>query len=182
MKPARRFKIYAKLLYLYPPNYRRQYGQQLLQTIADMVDDAPSAGARFAVWLRISFDLPITICKEHFLTIGENMYTKQNLHTNRNAVIGGALLLLPVALLAINRSLMLSGPGRGIPTYLLIKSTTILPALAVMLSGFTLYRLLRSDRKVQANHLRQACVLAIVCVLSLAFFIVMVWDITGPHH
>jgi small-conductance mechanosensitive channel len=168
MKPVRRFRVYAKLLYLYPATYRKRYGAQLLQTVSDMVDDAPSAFGRYAVWLRISLDFPVTLCKEHFQTIGENMYAKMNLNITRNAVIGAALFLLPIIMLTINRMLMLSGPGRGIPTYYLVITSAVFPILAIVLSGFTLYILWRSSKATRPN-LRQVVPLAFVCLASLLF-------------
>jgi len=167
MSPKQRFKVYAKLLYLYPSSYRKQYGQQLLQTIADMVDDAPSTQERLTVWLRISLDLPVAVCKEHFQVIGDFMYARNKHQVNRNTIVSGALLLLPVILVAINRMLMLSGPGRGMPTYSLIVVTTMFPVLAVGLSGFTLYTVLRSDKKLRTNNLRQSWPLGLVFAASL---------------
>ncbi len=167
MSPKQRFKVYAKLLYLYPSGYRKQYGEQLLQTVADMVDDAPSTYERFIVWLRIGLDLPVTACKEHFQIIGDFMYAKNNHQINRNTFISGVLILLPVILVAINRMLMLSGPGRGMPTYPLIVITTIFPVLAVGISGFTLYTLLRSDKKLRTNNLRKSWPLGLVFAASL---------------
>ncbi len=94
------------------------------------------------------------------------MYAKNNHQINRNTIISGGLILLPVILVAINRMLMLSGPGRGLPTYSLIVVTTAFPVLAVGLSGFTLYTLLRSDKKLRTNNLRRSWPLALVFVAS----------------
>lgn len=176
MKPARRFKVYAKLLYLYPSPYRKRYGEQLLQTVADMVDDAPSTYEKFIAWLRISLDFPITVCKEHFQVIGDFMYAKNNYQINRNTLISGALILLPIILVAINRMLMLSGPGRGMPTYTLIVVTTVFPVLAVGLSGFTLYTLLRSDKKFRTNNLRRSWLLGLVFAASLLLLTFIIWE------
>lgn len=174
MSPKQRFKVCAKLLYLYPSGYRKQYGEQLLQTIADMVDDAPSTYERFIVWLRVGFDFPITLCKEYFQLIGDYMYARSNHQINRNTLISGTLILLPIALVAINRMLMLSGPGRGMPTYPLIVATTIFPVLSVGLSGFTLYALLRNDKKFRTNNLRQSWLLGLVFAASLLILTFMI--------
>jgi len=167
MSPKQRFKVYAKLLYVYPSGYRKQYGQQLLQTVADMVDDAPSTYERFIVWLRIGLDLPATVCKEHFQVIGGFMYAKNSHQINRNTLVSGALFLLPVILLTINHMLILSGPGRGLPAHPFIVATTIFPVLAVGLSSFTLYTLLRSDKKLRTNNLRRSWPLGLVFAASL---------------
>lgn len=176
MSPGKRFKVYAKLLYLYPSSYRKQYGEQLLQTIADMVDDAPSPSAKAAVWIRISFDLLITAGKEHFEVIGDFMTAKKNYNANRNALISGLLLLLPIVALAINRALMISGPGRGVPTYLLVMAAVIFPVLAITLAGFTLHTLLRSTKGPLSGRLRRVWPLTLVCLASLVFLALIVWD------
>ena len=177
MSPKQRFfKVYAKLLYLYPSSYRKQYQEQLLQTVADMVDDAPSTYQRFIVWLRIGLDLPVTVCKEHFQVIGDFMHARNNHQIKRNTFISGALLLLPIILVAINRMLMLSGPGRGLPTYSLIVVTTMFPVLAVGLSGFTLYTLLRSDKKLRTNNLRQSWPLGLVFAASLLLLMFIIQE------
>ncbi len=104
------------------------------------------------------------------------MYAKSNHQINHNTLISGVLFLLPVILVAINRMLMLSGPGRGLPTYSLIVVTTIFPVLAVGLSGFTLYTLLRSDKKLRTNSLRRSWPLGLVFAASLLLLTFMIWE------
>lgn len=169
MSPRRRFKIYATLLSLYPASYRKQYTEQILQTVADMIDDAPSTSEKFTTWVRICLDFPVTLCKEHFQIIGDHMNTHNKPYkVGHKALMSAGLFLLPIAMLTVNRLLMLSGPGRGIPTYYLVITSVIFPLLAIAMSGFTLYRLLRSPGTARLN-LRQVTPLACICLLSLAF-------------
>jgi hypothetical protein len=168
MSPRQRFKVYARLLSLYPVNYRKQYGEQLLQAIADMVDDAPSASEKCMVWLRISLDFPLTVCKEHFQVIGDRMNANKRYYVGRNTLISAAFFLLPVIMLLVNRMLMLSGPGRGIPTYYLVITTSIFPVLAAVLAGFTLHRVWRGNGAGRPS-LRQALPLGLICLVSLLF-------------
>lgn len=168
MSPKQRFKVYARLLRLYPANYRKRYGEQLLQTIADMVDDAPSASEKFTVWLRISLDFPITVCRQHFQVIGDRMNAKKQNNVGRNALVSAALFLVPIIMLTANRMLMLSGPGRGIPTNYLAIAAHLFPILAITFAGFTLYRLLESNKATRPT-VRQIVPLALVCLLSLLF-------------
>jgi len=168
MNPKQRFKGYARLLSLYPAGYRKRYGEQLLQTIADMVDDAPSASEKFIVWLRISLDFPVTVCKEHFQVIGDRMNTNKSYNAGRNTFVSAGLFLLPIIMLTVNRMLMLSGPGRGIPTYYLVVASSIFPILAIVVAGSAMYRLLRGNKATRPN-LRQIAPLAFVCLASLVF-------------
>jgi|GEM_PF-2720969 len=174
MSPARRFRIYRRLLNLYPAAFRREYGEQLLQTIADMVDDAPSPAERFAVWLRISLDFPLTVCKEHFQVIGDRMKAKKQQGVGRVTLISTALFLLPIIIVTINRLLMLSGPRRGVPTYYLIVTSAIFPLLAVALAGSTLLRLWRGNGAVRPS-LRQAGPLVFILLASL---VLLCWIIS----
>ena len=175
MNPKQRFKVYAKLLSLYPASYRNRYGKQLLQAIADMVDDAPSASEKCIVWLRICLDFPITVCKEHFQVIGDRMNAKNHHDIHRNALISVGLFLLPIIMLAINHMLILSGPGRSVPAYLYYLVVIPFPLLAITLAGFTLYKLLRGNKATRPS-LRQVVPLALVCLISLAFLSWIILD------
>ncbi len=146
MKPARRFRIYAKLLILYPPHYRKEYGEQLLQTVADMIDDAPSKNERMAVWLRISYDLPLTICKAHFQIIGDAMDANKEQNITRITIISAVLLLIPFLAFAINRMILLTSTDLGIASYYIITIGTIFPCIATVLSAHALYALLQKGK------------------------------------
>jgi hypothetical protein len=174
MNPKQRFKVYSRLLSLYPTSYRKHYGEQLLQTIADMVDDAPSAPEKFNVWLRISLDFPITVCREHIQVIGDRMNAKKQYNVGRNTLVSTGLFLLPIIILTVNRMLMISGPGRNIPSYYLAIASNSFPTLAIVLAGFTLYRLLRGHKATRPT-LRQVAPLVVVCLLSLLF---LAWAIS----
>lgn len=99
------------------------------------------------------------------------MDTKKNQATNNSLLISGTLVVLPVVLLAANRMLMVSGPGRGVPTYALTTATTIFPVLAVMISGFSLYNSLRTGKDKKRQLLS-----AIIFVASLTFLTLFAWD------
>jgi hypothetical protein len=90
----KRFPIYSKLIALYPADYRKQYADQILQTTADMLDDAHSRSERIAVWSRISLDLPLSIGRQQVRSIGGYMQRETPSYIVRNSVIA-AFLLLP---------------------------------------------------------------------------------------
>jgi hypothetical protein len=61
------FLVYERALVLYPPRFRRQYRDQMLQTLRDAHDDRKSASVRF--WLHAYFDLVRSAFTEHRMTL-----------------------------------------------------------------------------------------------------------------
>ncbi|HEV2403357.1 MAG TPA: hypothetical protein VGS08_04100 [Candidatus Saccharimonadales bacterium] len=47
------FPLYTRVLRLYPKPYRQRYGLAILQTTADMFDDAQSLTERIMIWVRM---------------------------------------------------------------------------------------------------------------------------------
>lgn len=89
-----RFPIYSRLLRFYPANYRQHYELEMLQTAADMLDEAPSRLSRLAVWTHLSVDLPINISKQQLHYVGGIMQDSNTPnYVKRNSLIAGALLL-----------------------------------------------------------------------------------------
>lgn len=172
MKPAKRFRVYASLLCLYPSRYRKQYKEQMLQTVSDMIDDASSKNEKIAIWLRISCDLPLTICKEHFHVIGEYMDVYKEQNSTRIAVVSSALLFLPIILLVVNHMLKLSGPGRGLPMFYLIPLTSIPFFLASALSAHALYALAQKNKRL----LLRRWPLILLFITSFTLFILIILD------
>lgn len=88
---SKRFPIYSKLLRLYPAPYREVYGEQMLQTLADMLDD--KSRKQSAVWLRAVVDFPFSMAKQQLLYSGGIMKNDMPRFVKWNAVVGGVLLL-----------------------------------------------------------------------------------------
>lgn len=172
MKPAKRFRIYAKLLLLYPPSFRQQYGEQLLQTLADMIDDVPSKKEKMAVWLRISWDLPVTICKEHFQLIGEFMDVNKEQNITRITIVSAVLLLLPFVAFGINRTLLLSRSDWAIASYYIVTVGTIFPCLATLFSALAVYTLLQKSK----NLVLKKWPLLVLFIMSLSVSILLVLE------
>ena len=93
-----RFPRYSKLLRLYPKPYREQYGEQMLQTLADMLDTEPEHET--SIWLRTIIDLPFSLTKQQLLYAGGIMSQQIPMYVKRNAVVS-TVLLLPFALALI---------------------------------------------------------------------------------
>lgn len=90
----KRFPIYRKLLYLYPTSYRQVYGEQMLQTLADMLDDAPTRAHQRAVWTRTILDLPVSAVKQQIIYTGDTM-THDTPNYVKHSTLIAAVLLLP---------------------------------------------------------------------------------------
>jgi hypothetical protein len=87
-----RFPRYSKLMALYPPEYRNQYGEQMLQTLADMLDDPQQSKAY--TWLRTTLDLPYSLSKQNLMTIGAIM-THETPRFIKLSNVAGVVLLAP---------------------------------------------------------------------------------------
>lgn len=102
MDVKKRFPTYRKLLCLYPAAYRAKYGEQMLQTLADMLDDAPTHKA--AIWTRTLLDLPVSVCKQQLIYTGDTMTHDTPKYVKNSSLIGAALLV-PFFVLAIAHSI-----------------------------------------------------------------------------
>lgn len=87
---------YRLLLRLYPKAYREQYGEQMVQTLEDMLAAAPAVKQRSEVLFRTAVDLPVSIAQQQILYIGGVMAHEMPRYVKRNAVLAG-LLLVPFA-------------------------------------------------------------------------------------
>jgi hypothetical protein len=107
-----RFPIYAALLKLYPSAHRKRYEQEILQTTADMLDDAPSRLTRVRVWTHVAFDLPLNIVRQQVSYGGDVMSNETPRYLKRSSLIAGALLLpFILALLANGLSKLINKHG-----------------------------------------------------------------------
>lgn len=92
-----RSRVYSTLLNLYPRAYRKRYGRDIVQTLEDMLDDAPSTGAKRALYLRACLEVPFAAARQHVIYTGETMTTNQTPSYIKGISLVGALLLLPFA-------------------------------------------------------------------------------------
>jgi hypothetical protein len=88
----RRFPRYSRLLNLYPPAYRQSYSEQMLQTLADMLDDKDNN--RSTIWGRAALDFPFSLAKQNILTMGDIMTHETPDYVKRSSLVS-ALLLAP---------------------------------------------------------------------------------------
>jgi hypothetical protein len=66
----KRFPIYSKLIKLYPVVYQKEYGDAILQTTADMLDNLPNSVVRIGVWISIFYDLMLNIIRQQLILGG----------------------------------------------------------------------------------------------------------------
>src|SRR5580765_5811586 len=90
-----KYRLYRALLYLYPKQHREVYGQQMLQTLDDILSDQDNSFGRFAVWLKVGIELPINAFEENISSIGEISVNKlPKITAKQYAYVGLAILLV----------------------------------------------------------------------------------------
>ncbi len=101
-----KYRIYQACLHLYPKQHRQAYGQQMVQTLDDILSDQNSNFGRFAVWLKVSIELPINAFEENISNIGEisvnkltKITAKQYTYAASALLIIGSLVLLGISAL-----------------------------------------------------------------------------------
>jgi hypothetical protein len=138
MDVRKRFPKYRKLLYLYPAAYRQHYSEQMLQTLADMLDDSSSSQQKLAIWSRTMLDLPLSAVKQQLSYTGEAM-TKQTPTYVKNSALLGAAMLLPFFLILAATSIDNNLRSGVLWHYhVLFTFFVLLPALAFLLAAVAL--------------------------------------------
>ncbi len=184
-----RFPIYSKVIKLYPASYQKRYGEQMLQTLADMLDDAPSPARRGIVWARTVLDLPISLAQQQVHYAGDALHDETPYFVKRNAVVSLALFAPFVAIVVIN-----DVTAHGLyHTWLwsvdvLMAWIVVLPALGFLLSASTLLVWLAKNHKrgivrnlsdVRHNWPMTLAALVGFGILMLVFFHDSVHCVTG---
>jgi hypothetical protein len=95
----KRFPIYETCLKLYPKCYREEYADQMVQTLADMLDDQPDKRRQLVVWLRASSELPVAIAQQNVTSIGEKAMNKLATTSNKRlAIIAGIVVAVTLVM------------------------------------------------------------------------------------
>lgn len=103
--------LYRLSLHLYPKSYQREYGDQMVQTLEDLLEEATTSLDRTAVWLRVIAETPLSVIRENVNNIGEGNVSKFMKISNKRLVIGGVSLAILVMGFAIGveRNSIVSG-------------------------------------------------------------------------
>lgn len=143
----KRFPKYSKLLYLYPDAYRKHYSEQMLQTLADMLDDSPTAQQKFTTWSRTLLDLPLSAVRQQINYTGETM-TNDTPKYVKNSALVGAILLIPFCVLVFAHSLD-SGVQNSVFWHfpMLFTFFVLLPSIAFLLATVAFISWLVERRK-----------------------------------
>jgi hypothetical protein len=167
-KLSSRFPIYSRLLSLYPPEYRRRYSEETMQTLADMLDDPRSN--RALVWTRAITDLPLSLAKQNLLYAGGIMESETPRYVKRNAAIS-AVLLLPFFVVVFSRIAQNNAIKSGSVWQSSLYITLVfLPLAAFVLSVFTFLKWSRARHLSPLKSLldfRRSWLLATIGALAL---------------
>jgi hypothetical protein len=70
-------RVYSMLLYLYPSDFREEYGTDMIQIFRDLHRDSKSQGviSQIHLWRRTLLDIAISVVKEYSDTLGDEMMT-----------------------------------------------------------------------------------------------------------
>lgn len=145
-KLTKRFPRYSRLLRLYPPSYQAEYGEQMLQTLADMLDNA-QPGEKWRIWLRTGLDFSPSIIKQQLSYEGGIMANQMPSYIKRNGLIGAGLVA-PFFVFVIINSFIDHDLSHSLVwhTNVLFTWLVILPGLAVILNAAALLRWLLKQR------------------------------------
>lgn len=148
----KRFPTYRKLLYLYPARYRVQYGEQMLQTLADMLDDAHTSEHKRSIWTRTLLDLPASAMKQQLIYTGDTMSHDTPNYVKYSTLIGAALLVpffMTVIAASIDNNL-----HNGVLWHYRVLFTlfVVLPAIACLLAAVAF-----TSWIVERHHSEQRC-------------------------
>jgi hypothetical protein len=147
-------RVYRALIHLYPADFRRHYGHDLVQHFDDLIDDR---GIR-AAWAQTGLDLTVTVPRYQLERIMTEPQTNTALHAT-------------VALLTLG----------GVATLTMDNRIGIVLLVAGLLLGLTQRSALATsfrvpDSSLRRKRLRTAAVLGGIFVLSLGTFELTVGD------
>jgi hypothetical protein len=191
----KRFPRYSKLLRLYPEPYRKNYSEQILQTLADMLDNTASKSEKLRIWVRLAIDFPATATIQNVSYLGGIMAHETPKFVWRNGLIGGMMLLPFCAALLANSVDQLVNNHSLYGTWLwkmpLLSIWVLwLPLIAAILGISSLLVFLHHQRKAQINPINALLdfrynwpltLIAIsgTCILALVFFHDSIRCVTG---
>jgi hypothetical protein len=97
-----RFPVYGWLMRLYPRPYREQYGEQMLLTLADMLDESSSSVDQLRIWGRTALDLPISLTYQHLSFTRQILRYETPTFVRRSSCISAALFAPFIIIATIN--------------------------------------------------------------------------------
>ncbi len=143
-----RFPVYSKLLKLYPHPYQSEYSEQMLQTLADMLDNAETPSQRASIWLRATVDYPLSVVKQQLIFSGGTMNQPMPSYIKQYGVIGGCMMA-PFFIFLILNAILGDRLQHSVVwhTNVLLMWLVLLPSLAIILNLAALLHWLQSGRR-----------------------------------
>lgn len=182
---ADRFPIYSRLLWLYPRPYRDTYGEQMLQTLADMIDNDPTQTGRIRIYTHAMVDLPMSLLNQQAQYIGGIMVNETPRYIRRNSLIAGSLLVPFFGALIANALSKLIG-GQTLYNNWLWQAPVLtiwvlwLPVLASLITVITAIVYIWRQSKIEHGHtfktllnIRQDWPLLIVATVGLGILAIV---------
>lgn len=146
--------VYRRLLHLYPPSFRRRYGDDLVLHFSDLVADQ---GVR-AAWARTSVDLLVTVPRYRLESVMNDQHSATTISAAIGVLAGAGVLSVLVGLY----------PG------------LVLLAVAVALAAGRRGQLAQALRTPNSNlrrrRLRTAAVLAVVFGVTYTAYMMLIGD------
>lgn len=122
-------------LRLFPAEYRRRYGDETLQTLADMLNEAGTPAARRSVWVRVTRDLVTFLPREYAKQLGDIMTNETPTYVQRAQLIS-LILLAPFVVIVLINSWANHALDNGWLWHVPVLATwlIVMPGLAVVLA------------------------------------------------
>lgn len=154
-------RLYGWLLLAYPPEFRRTFGDQMLQVFRDCYRAEANCGSVASLWFRTLVDLVLTAAKERADTSG-----RDDVFMNRRSDV--VALLGSIGIIVIAFLIQKYGRGNGVPPLILY----ILDPLVAngVVANLVLFLLLKTTK---LNPLRTALITfaAVHALLLLVAFV-----------
>ncbi len=96
-KAPKPYRIYRALLYLYPKAHRKAYGEQMVQTLDDILADQHDISEKIMVWIRVVSELPLNVIEENINNLGEMSMGKLSKISSKQLTIGAGVVILVTA-------------------------------------------------------------------------------------
>jgi hypothetical protein len=163
--------IYQLLLYLYPKNYREEYGELMLQLFKDLEQEYTNKMEdKLSFWGLILEDFIFSLIKEHFDNITNSIFQPMN-NTKPLAVLNIiATIISFAALVLLSNSFQYSLINGGNDLIFWIIQTLVSFTLCIFNALFA-YDLLRKNKKADKNTITFALISLHVCVWIIISFL-----------
>lgn len=102
MGKSKKDSIYSKLIKLYPKKYKEKYGDQIIQTTEDMLNNTTGQYSKILIWIKVFFDLPFNILKQHILNINYILANETPSYIRQTSIVSNIFILPFLILLIIN--------------------------------------------------------------------------------